>query len=133
MNFALGIEYFLTDNFAFRLGGFTNNANTRNVSWITSALEAANRDIRPQETIARTQNGQVDYKLGTLRDPLRNEYVNLRGASIGFSWSTSKASFGITVIKEFGRGASQIDASRPIQTLVYDSTAIYVIVSSKSN
>ncbi len=132
-NFAFGLEYFLNDNFAIRVGTFTNMANSKKISWIQSVVESANREINPVETLARTNNGVVQYKIGSLRDPVRNEHVDLIGGSLGFSWSTSKASLGITVIKEYGRGSSQLDATRPIQQLVYDSTAIYVIVSSKSN
>jgi long-chain fatty acid transport protein len=132
-NFAGGIEYYLNDNFAIRLGSFTNNANNKQISWLDSAIQAANREASSTETIARTQNGQIQYTPGFLRDPVRNEYVNLMGGSIGFSWSTSKASLGLTIVKERGKGQAQIDATRPIQQLTYDSTAIYVIVSSKSN
>ena len=132
-NFAFGSEYFLTDNFALRLGGFTNKANTRNVSWLESATLAYLRQTEPVETIQRNGDGQIDYKFGALRNPIRNEYVNLIGGSFGFAWATSKASFGVTIVKEYGRGSSQIIETNPIQTMVYDSTAIYVIVSSKSN
>ncbi len=132
-NFAFGTEYYLTDNFALRLGGFTNNANTRNVPWHESATLAYLRENRPLETISKNADGQIDYKLGSLRTPVRNEYVNLIGGSFGFAWATSKTSFGVTIVKEYGRGSSQIIETSPIQTMVYDSTALYVIVSSKSN
>ncbi len=134
MNFALGIEYYLTDNFSMRAGTFTNNASSKNISWIRTAVEAANRDAgSDRETLAQTQNGIISYQLSSLRTPVRNEYVNLIGYSLGFSWSTSRASIGLTIVKESGKGGSQLDSTRPSQQMSYDSTAIYVIVSSKNN
>jgi long-subunit fatty acid transport protein len=134
MNFALGLEYYLTDNFSVRAGGFTNNANSKNISWLRTAVEAANRDAgSDRETISQTQNGIISYQLSSLRTPVRNEYVNLIGYSLGFSWSTSRASIGLTIVRESGKGGSQLDETRPSQQMSFDSTAVYVIVSSKNN
>jgi hypothetical protein len=134
MNFALGIEYYLTDNFSIRAGSFTNNASSKNISWIRTAVEAANRDAgSDRETISQTQNGIISYQLSSLRTPVRNEYVNLMGYTLGFSWTTSRASIGLTIVKESGKGGSQLDGTRPSQQMSYDSTAIYVTVSSKNN
>lgn len=134
MNFALGIEYFLSDNFSIRAGMFTNNSNSRNVNWLRTAVEGANRDLgSDSEILAQTPNGTINYQLSALRNPVRNEYVNLKGYSLGFSWSTSRASIGLSIVKEVGKGGSQLDATRPSQQMTYDSTAVYVIVSSKNN
>ncbi|MBP7281070.1 MAG: outer membrane protein transport protein [Leptospiraceae bacterium] len=132
-NFALGMEYFLTDNFSVRGGAFTNNSNSKNISWLRTALESANREINDRELVAQTADGSVYYQISSLRAPVRNEYVNLIGYSLGFSWSTSRASLGLTIVREAGRGGSQIDSTRPSQQMSYESTAIYVIVSSKNN
>ena len=133
-NFAFGLEYFLTDNFSIRAGAFTNKANSKNISWLRTSLEAANRETGgDSETLAQTANGSVKYQLSSLRTPIRNEYVNLVGYSLGFSWSTSRASLGLTIVRETGSGGSQIDSNRPSQQMSYESTAIYVIVSSKNN
>ncbi|HMW03872.1 MAG TPA: outer membrane protein transport protein [Leptospiraceae bacterium] len=134
LNFAFGLEYFLTDNFAIRAGLFTNNANSKDISWVRSAIEGANRDLGSDaEVVAQTPNGVINYQIPALRSPTRNEYVNLKGYSLGFSWSTSRASIGLSVVKEVGKGGSQLDETRPSQQMTYDSTAIYVIVSSKNN
>ncbi|HRG46521.1 MAG TPA: outer membrane protein transport protein [Leptospiraceae bacterium] len=132
-NFALGLEYFLTDNFSLRGGVFTNNANSKNINWLKTAVESANRSVSDSEVIAQTPNGTVNYQLSSLRAPVRNEYVNLIGYSLGFSWSTSRASLGLTIVRESGRGGSQLDSNRPSQSMLYDSTAVYVTVSSKNN
>ncbi|MCX7999502.1 MAG: transporter, Ompp1/FadL/TodX family protein, partial [Leptospiraceae bacterium] len=133
-NFALGLEYYLTEYLSIRLGSFTNYANSKNQSWLTSALIAANRELAgDSENLFNDGNTVVKYKLPTLRDNPRNEYVNNIGYTLGFSFSTAKASIGVNIIREFGRGHAKLDADRPNQPLLYDSTSVYVVVSSKNN
>lgn len=133
LNFAGGVEYFASDNIVFRLGGFTNNANSKENSWLRSALEAQNRIIGSYENVLTSGNVNVRYLIPAFRSNVRNEYVNTIGYTFGFSWSTAKASLGITFIKEYGKGSSQLDDTRPSQQLIYNSTAFYVVVSSRTN
>jgi hypothetical protein len=132
-NYAIGFEYYLTDYLSTRLGFFTNNANTKPLTWTNSALAAANKTLGASEPIYNRDGVAVNYKLPSLRDDPRNEYINTKGISIGFSFSTAKASIGLNLVKEFGRGVSQIDTTRPLQSATYDSTAIYIVVSSRNN
>ena len=37
------------------------------------------------------------------------------------------------LIKELGHGVSQIDSTRPLQSMTYDSSSVYIIVSSRNN
>jgi long-chain fatty acid transport protein len=133
-NFAAGLEYFITEYLSLRAGMFTNYANTKNQSWLTSAAIAANRTIAgDSEKIFSDGATTINYRLPSLRDNPRNEYVNNIGYSLGFSFSTSKASLGINIVKEYGKGAAKLDSDRANQPLIYDSTSVYVVVSSKTN
>lgn len=133
-NFAFGLEYYLTEYLSLRLGSFTNYANTKNQTWLTSAMIAYNRQIAgDSETILNDGSTVVNYKPQALRDNPRNEYVDTIGYTLGFSFSTAKSSIGINLIKEYGRGHAKLDSDRANQPLVYDSTSIYVVVSSKNN
>jgi len=133
-NFAFGLEYFITEYFAIRAGTFTNFANTKDQSWLTSAAIAANRTLAgDSERIYSDANTTINYRLPVLRDNPRNEHVNTTGYSLGFSFSTAKASLGINLIKEYGRGNAKLDSDRANQPLIYDSSTIYVVVSSKTN
>ena len=96
-------------------------------------MSAANKALGDTETLYNENNLAINYKIGSLRENPRNEYVNNIGYTMGFSFSTSKASIGLNFIKEFGRGVAQIDSTRPRQSMTYDSTSIYVIVSSRNN
>jgi hypothetical protein len=133
LNFAGGTEIYLTEFMSIRLGGFTNFANSKPLLWINTALSAANKALGDTETLYSQNDLALNYKVSSLRENPRNEYVNNIGYTMGFSFSTSKASIGLNFIKEFGRGVSQIDSTRPLQSMTYDSTSIYVIVSSRNN
>ncbi len=132
-NFAAGLEYYLTDFLSMRFGYFTNNANSKPLSWENAAVSAAIKNQGAAETIFNQGGTTVNLTLPGLRNDPRNEYVNTRGLSLGFSISTAKASIGFNVVKEIGTGVSQIDPTRPSQTLTYDSTSLYVVVSSRNN
>ncbi len=133
-NFAFGLEYYFTEYFSLRLGTFTNYANTKNQSWLTSAAIASNREIgRQNEFLLNDGSTIVNYKIPSLRENPRNEYVNNTGYTLGFSFSTAKASIGINLIHEFGKGHAKLDSDRPNQPLHYNSSSIYVVVSSKNN
>ncbi|MDX1960120.1 MAG: transporter, Ompp1/FadL/TodX family protein [Leptospiraceae bacterium] len=132
-NFAAGLEYFLTEYIAIRVGGFTNYANSKKIDWLTSALQARNRSISDTEVISTQGNTTIQYRIPALRDNPRNEYVNNFGFSLGLSFSTSKASIAINYIRETGLGASQVDNTRPSQQLQYNSESFYVVVSSRNN
>ncbi|MCB1178744.1 MAG: transporter, Ompp1/FadL/TodX family protein [Leptospiraceae bacterium] len=133
-NFAAGFEYFLTEVISLRVGAFTNYANTKNQSWLTTAAIAANKSIAgDSEKIYSDGINTINYRIPFLRDNPRNEHVNNIGYSLGFSFSTSKASIGINIVKEKGRGYAALDSTRASQSLLYDATSIYVVVSSRSN
>jgi long-chain fatty acid transport protein len=132
-NFAAGIEYFLTDYIAIRAGAFTNYSNAKKIDWLTSALQARNRSISDSETIATVGTTTLNYRIPSLRDNPRNEYVNNIGYSLGLSFSSAKATLAVNIIRENGLGASQIDSSRPAQQMGFESTSIYVVVSSRNN
>ena len=132
-NIATGVEYFLTDFLALRLGVYTNNANTKKIDWMTSALQAYNRAAGDTETIASSGGNSVQFRIPTLRDNPRNEYVNTMGYSFGFSFATAKAALSLSIIKEHGKGAAQLDSMRPAQQLTYDASSIYLVITSRSN
>ncbi len=132
-NIAAGIEYYITDFLSARFGFFTNNANSKPMSWENAAISAALKNQGASQTVFSQGGTAVNVRLPGLRDDPRNEYVNTRGLSLGFSISTAKASIGFNIVKEFGTGVSQIDATRLSQSMTYDSTSLYVVVSSRNN
>ncbi len=133
-NFALGTEYFLTEFFSIRLGTFTNYANTKRKSWIESVASNLFLEESGDISVIYADSSTIlAYRWPFLRENPRNEYLNTFGYSIGFSFSTAATSFGINIIKEFGRGSAEIDSGRPIQPLNYNATYFYVAITSKVN
>lgn len=133
LNYAMGTEIYITEFMSIRLGTFSNLSNSKPLNWGTTALSAINKGLGDSETIFSNNTLSVNYKIPTLRENPRNEYVNNIGYSFGFSFSTAKASIGLNIMKEVGRGVSQIDSTRPLQSMSYDSSSIYIIVSSRNN
>ncbi|MBK8394962.1 MAG: hypothetical protein IPL26_06900 [Leptospiraceae bacterium] len=50
-NFALGLEYFLTDNFSVRGGAFTNNSDSKNINWLRTAIKDTQMRIGDRNSI----------------------------------------------------------------------------------
>ncbi|HMV42150.1 MAG TPA: hypothetical protein PK079_04785 [Leptospiraceae bacterium] len=118
-NFAAGLEYYLFEFLAIRLGYYTNYANAKNISWFESALKTS---ISSAAQFVTQNNGNtIVVALNDFRPSIdRNEFVNLRGITLGFSYETSKAIFSITYINESGRGNAQ-----PVETILPAAYRVY--------
>jgi hypothetical protein len=132
-NFALGIEYFLVENISVLLGGYTNFANSEKISWNETALQQAAKNIVGKEYASRLDaSTTVAYAFNNLADRVRNEYVNNIGYSFGIAYSSANASISLSILREIGKGTSQIDPNGLSQPLVYDSTSMYLVATSRN-
>ncbi|MCB1193241.1 MAG: hypothetical protein H7A23_14740 [Leptospiraceae bacterium] len=127
INFSLGIEYFFTPNIAIRLGTFTNKSNSKRISWIDSFLDNGIRENleRSSQLPVITESGILIYNLTNIQAPARNEYVNLRGLSLGVAWETDTSALGITYIYETGLGQSVYVDLIPSTELEYNESKFY--------
>ncbi len=132
-NVAVGVEYYITENFAIRGGSFTNNANTYDIRWADGALAALARNASRNYYRVSTSSATGLYYNIPGTEPLeRFEHVNLRGYSIGFSWGDARSSLTFTYVLEAGKGVSQIDSSQAPQKLIYRSSTVYLVASTRT-
>ncbi|MDF3818338.1 transporter, Ompp1/FadL/TodX family protein [Leptospira sp. 96542] len=131
-NFAYGMEYYLADNFAILGGIFTNEPNTKPVSWTESAVDLYLQNTFANKNSLNSDNVSLVYKAARSGTNPRNEYSRNRGLSLGFTWATSKSSLSITYTREIGSGNSRIDPNSLSQSFEYSSHAVYLMVSSKN-
>ncbi|HMW07258.1 MAG TPA: outer membrane protein transport protein [Leptospiraceae bacterium] len=112
-NYATGLEYFVNQVFAIRIGYFTNHSSNKKIRWPQSVIEssiyeyASNRiAIDPANTIyyAGIRGGHYQYDFN---DAYYQNDVSSRGITLGFSYYISRnTSVSITVIHQRGRGGS---------------------------
>ncbi|GBF51858.1 transporter, Ompp1/FadL/TodX family [Leptospira ryugenii] len=131
-NFAFGMEYYLADTFSVLGGIFTNEPNTKPISWTDSAIDLYLQSVIGNQLRAGNENTSLVYNIARTGTDPRNEYSKNRGFSIGFSWQTSKSSLSVTLIQENGRGNSRIDPNSLSQAFEYSAQSIYIMVSSKN-
>ena len=131
-NYALGLEYYLTDNLSLRFGAFTNKANSRPIEWADSALGAAARNAGLDKVSGPVVGGVLVYNIAELAAPVRFEHADTRGYSFGFGWETARSALSITYSEERGLGLAQIDSSQAAQPLRYRSFAIYIVASTRN-
>ncbi|MBL8019193.1 MAG: outer membrane protein transport protein [Leptospirales bacterium] len=132
-NFALGLEYFLSDNFALRGGVFTNKANSYEIKWADRALAALARNTSRNAFAFPTSSGTaLYYNIPAFDNLERFEHVNQRGFSMGFTWGDSRSSLTVTYSMEMGKGTAQIDQTQAPQPLRVRSSSIYVVASTRT-
>ncbi len=131
-NFATGMEYYIADTFSVLAGFYTNEPNTKPISWTESAVDLFLQNQFGNQIQASSGDATVRYRLPRSGTDPRNEYSRNRGISLGFSWVTSKSSVSVTYIREVGTGNSRIDANSLSQRFEYEANSIYIMVSSKN-
>lgn len=131
LNYALGVEYFLTDILSISAGMYTNKANTKDIKWIDSAIDVSIRSLIGTELVAKSGNDDLVYSIPRAQENPRNEHVNNIGYSLGLSWATAKASISLSIVREAGRGQSRIDVNSLSQPLLYNGFSIYLVATSK--
>jgi hypothetical protein len=132
LNFATGVEYYLVDTFAISGGIFTNNANTKPISWTESAIDLGLQNSFSNQIQLSNGNNSITYRNPRSGTNPRNEHSNNRGISLGVSWVTAKSSISLTYIREIGRGNSRIDPNSLSQAFEYKSETIYIMISSRN-
>ena len=131
-NFALGMEYYLMDTFSVLAGIYTNEPNTKKVSWAQSAADLYLQTAVANQISATSGENSIVYRIPRSGTDPRNEYSRNRGISLGFSWVTSKSSLSVTYIREVGSGNSRIDPNSLSQSFEYSAHSVYVMVSSRN-
>ena len=132
VNFAAGMEYYIAETFAILGGVFTNEPNSKPISWAESAVDLALQNSISNQFSTTSGNNTIIYQLPRSGTNPRNEYSRNRGFSLGMSWVTSKSSFSLTYIHEQGRGMSRIDPNSLAQSFEYKSDGLYIMVSSRN-
>ncbi|MDX1957451.1 MAG: hypothetical protein SFU98_02705 [Leptospiraceae bacterium] len=123
-NYAMGIEYYITENIVVRLGHFTNYSNNRKVSWLEAALLAESRN--GIGSIVRIDS-RTQIELPTYREIL----VNLNGYSIGLGYETSSTSVSIAVTHQSGKGLGIADPFQLPSRAIINDTTLYLTGGSK--
>lgn len=131
-NFAAGMEYYVADTFSVLAGLYTNEPNTKPISWTESAVDLYLQNNFGNQVSASSGDATLRYKAARSGTDPRNEYSRNRGLSLGFSWVTSKSSVSVTYIREVGNGNSRIDANSLSQTFEYSASSLYIMVSSRN-
>jgi hypothetical protein len=132
-NYALGLEYYLTDSFSVMGGVYTNLSNSRPINWNEEAIALAFRNQLSGQTYLENTTGTTNLRVdvpGLTYNP-RNEFSNNRGFSIGFGWSNATTGITFTIVRETGRGSSQIDRNSLPQSFIMDTASAYIVVTSK--
>lgn len=127
VNFAFGLEYYLTETLAFRIGSYTNYANSKNINWLDTAV---NTYLSEQNLTTFVISNNLLYQPESLQPKSRFEHVDTFGYSMGLSWTTAKTSITLSYVREQGNGGSQIDTSQPAQTMSIRNYSIYLVASS---
>lgn len=132
-NYAAGLEWYLTDNFAVRFGAFTNYANSADIDWgvRTFILDARNKGAH-QMTYTTKVKSTLYYNIPAFDSLERFEHVDNRGYTLGLTWGDARSSLTITYVLERGRGMAQIDASLLPQPLLFHSSSFYLVASTRT-
>lgn len=119
LNFATGLEYYVFEFLALRMGFYTNNSNAKDISWMQAAIKTSVTNLA--QVVTQNNGNTIIIALNDLKPSVdRNEFVNLRGITIGFSYETSKAIFSMTYVNESGRGSAQ-----PVEFILPASFRVY--------
>ncbi|BDA80806.1 hypothetical protein LPTSP3_g37360 [Leptospira kobayashii] len=132
INYAAGMEYYLMDTFSVLAGVFTNEPNTKPISWTESAVDLYLQNLYNNQLSASSGENSLVYKYPRSGTNTRNEYSRNRGLSLGFSWVNAKSSISLTFIREVGSGNSRIDPSSLSQSFEYSAHSVYIMVSSRN-
>ena len=125
VNFALGAELYLTDNWGVRVGLFTNQANKGLNSWGESSATAGLLSSRGE-----CPSTGSEVCLSPARD--RSEHVNTGGVAFGLSRSDATSSSSATVVYERGRGGAAVDAALPNHTLSIRGLSLVIVFSLRN-
>ncbi|MCB1158605.1 MAG: hypothetical protein H7A25_05850 [Leptospiraceae bacterium] len=130
LNFAFGLEYFFFENFAIRIGGFSNYSNTRKIDWLDSSIDLLILNASQSNTIRVSNNPLISYFPEDIQAPQRFEHVDLRGGTLALTWATAKTSVSLTGIYEKGFGSARIISSSPAHPLIYKNVTLYLTAST---
>lgn len=126
LDFALGFEYYITENWALRTGAYTNFASSPEPDWREFAL------TRALETVGLRNlpvYGNVLYRIPGPENGVSS--FSTYGASLGFGYENAGSSFSLTVSQESGSGTALITADAPPQRVEYRSLSLFVVATTR--
>jgi len=124
LNYAMGLEYYITENIVIRLGHFTNNSNNRKVSWLEAAALAIGRNTTGANA---TLDSKTQFELPVYRELL----VNLIGYSCGLGYETSSTTISVAVTHQSGKGLGLADSFQLPSRAYLNDTTVYLTGGSK--
>lgn len=130
MNYSIGLEYFIIDSVAIRLGYYTNQSNHKKVDWLTAAMKKIAAANNQNLLTVNNTTPLSFYAPNALNPDPRFEQVNNNGYTLGMSWATASNSVTMTYVLERGRGGSQINSSQLPGILKYYSSSLYLVAST---
>lgn len=125
LNYAFGLEYFVTNKIPIKFGYFTDFANTQKIDWATSAL-----DLYLIEQGLDTINVGNNLQYLSIQGQPRSENVDIKGYTFGFGYETSTTSISFIYVYQYGKGNSQVDSSQLPQGMLFRNESVYIIASS---
>lgn len=131
LNYSFGIEYFLIDTIAFRLGYYTNKSNHKKIDWLRAAAQMYAAENKANAAVISYNSPQVFYLPYNLNPPSRFEHTDNRGLTLGLTWASAKSSITFTYVLERGQGGSQINTSQLPGVLKYYSSSFYLVASTR--
>lgn len=131
-NLALGTEYYLSENFALRVGYFTNRANSTEIDWLDGTIAAAARNTGRNFVRVPLQSAGLYLNIPGADARERFEYAHLHGYTLGLSWGDARSSLSVSYVLEKGQGSAQIDSGQSPQKLRVRSSSIMIVASTKT-
>jgi long-chain fatty acid transport protein len=132
LNYAIGLEYYITEYLAIRLGHFSNNTNTKQIKRQEYAGRVLGNGLNGGENI----NIKVNDTQVLIQSPLlsttgnRTEHANLLGYTLGLSYETSKTTISLTFSNQNGSGLATLGGSLPVR-YVYNNNTVYLSTTVK--
>ncbi|MCB1176267.1 MAG: hypothetical protein KDK36_01695 [Leptospiraceae bacterium] len=126
LNFAGGIEFYLTDNIVIRLGRYTNKSNNRDLSWWDGAIiSQINNTLGPNNNPSLSNNLQLEVPT------YREVHTDLQGYTFGIGFETAGTTLNFAVAHQYGRGVGFIDKYQLPTTAVIKDTTFFISGGSK--
>ncbi|MCB1191782.1 MAG: hypothetical protein H7A23_09460 [Leptospiraceae bacterium] len=99
-NFAIGMEYYLTESLVIRGGYFTNKSNTKPINRTLRAMVYLYQELQSLDTLSASTGGggYLIYANPELSTPARNEKIDLEGISLAVGYETAKNSTSLTYV-----------------------------------
>ncbi|MEM7184041.1 MAG: hypothetical protein AAF518_24285 [Spirochaetota bacterium] len=126
-NYALGLEYYLTEHFVVRMGSFSNFSNVKRIDWLENTIQTGVRASTFGGTLPIVVNDlTILYTVPAVQQNERDEYLNALGYSFGLGWETSGSAIALNIVQQSGRGLGVPADDAPTAILDLRAVSIYL-------